>query len=796
MSRIDSILSGSLIFRDKGTYLSEIRPGTDKVTVTGSLQITGSNLLLNGKDLGNAIGVLEAGQGADQVKFGAILLYTASISEWTSSIKEYTSSLATTASNTFIGTQTISGSIIPEATAEGNGIYNLGSQTAPFRDLYLSTSSLHFIKDGQVVVDLTGQDNALRIGNLLLGTASISIVNAAGAIVDTIYSVDLDGEGEVVKVDQQSLPLGIVSSSAQISDLGFLSGSISGIVSRSAQISDLGFITGSKFSQLDDIPQGIVSSSVQIDELFNLDGIISSSTQLEAEISGAFAAPSSSFSTRVTDLEYFSSSLDSTYATDAQLTSLSQSIADSVGTDLNALSSSVSDQITVLTSSLTNLSSSITQDVVILSSSIGTRVTGLEAFSSSLDATYATDVQLSSVSGALATSIDSTATTAASNLSSTSASLAGSITSNASTAASNLSNVSASLAVSYVTASSNPLTEIKVNDFDDAVAVDYTGGRLTLTFGTPTPPSGINATLSGFNTNRFNQVIDTYNVNGSWSSGGYLILTASLYEGTTLLTEVNSGGSLSFTTSSIGNHTYKLIYTASSPLDGTIFTGTDTVTGNLSKSNPSTPSLNTTPTVQLGYSSNQIEQGATGSITITSSSSNPSNNWELDRTETNFLSPYAITGSAAGSSTISITATAYYDSPSGDNSPNLSTTSQRTNSYSKIRSVRYGASAATTFTANELADLSLWDSTLGGNIGTINKGNTNPSGDAVTISFSGDKYHYIVYDSSRSNLSNITTSGFGVLGQFTVSTVGQYKIYRTTTLQAGGVGSSITYNLT
>ena len=81
-------------------------------------------------------------------------------------------------------------------------------------------------------------------------------------------------------------------------------------------------------------------------------------------------------------------------------------------------------------------------------------------------------------------------------------------------------------------------------------------------------------------------------------------------------------------------------------------------------------------------------------------------------------------------------------------------------------------------------------------MGTIDKGNTNPSGDAVTISFSGDKYNYIVYDSSRSNLSNISTSGFGVLGQFTLTTVGDYKIYRTTTLQAGGAGSSITYNLT
>ena len=90
----------------------------------------------------------------------------------------------------------------------------------------------------------------------------------------------------------------------------------------------------------------------------------------------------------------------------------------------------------------------------------------------------------------------------------------------------------------------------------------------------------------------------------------------------------------------------------------------------------------------------------------------------------------------------------------------------------------------------------MWDTNIGGTVGTIDKGNTNPSGDAVTISFAGDKYHYIVYDSSRSNLSNISTSGFGVIGQFTLTTVGDYKIYRTNTLQAGGSGSSITYNLT
>ena len=119
-----------------------------------------------------------------------------------------------------------------------------------------------------------------------------------------------------------------------------------------------------------------------------------------------------------------------------------------------------------------------------------------------------------------------------------------------------------------------------------------------------------------------------------------------------------------------------------------------------------------------------------------------------------------------------------------------------TKTYTKIRSLRYGASSASSFTINEMVDLAFWDTSLGGTIGTIDKGNTNPTGDAITINWSGDKYHYIVFDSSRSNLTNITTSGFSVLNAFTITTVGNYKIYRTTTLQAGGASSSITYVLT
>ena len=552
--RFDSILSGSLVFSKEGVFASSIVPHPNALTITGSVKISGSNLILNGSDVGLRITTLEAGQGADQVKFGAITLWTASISEWTGSTNQYIANLN-----------------------DVSGSFNIFTGSVESRVSLLETSS--------------------------------SLENISSSLLDT----------RLTTIESKTL----VSSSAQIDALGFLSSSITGIVSRSAQISDLGFITGSKYSQLEEIPGGILSSSAQI----------------ATEISGAGA-------------------------------------------------------------------------------------------------------------------------------------------------------------MTYVTSSNLNLKEIKINDYDADVAATYNSGRLTLTFGTPAQPSSINIALSGFDTDRFNQTSDSYDVNATWNNGGYIIHTASIYEGNVLLSEVNTGTSISFPTSSIGSHTYKLIYTASSPLDNSIYTNSDTVNGTLSKSNPAQPSLTSTPSVQLGYSSNQIEQGATGSITFTSSSSATSNQWELNRTETNLTSPYIITGSATGSSSISITATAYYDSPVGENSPDTSTTRDRTNTYSKIRSVRYGASTLTTFNTSQLSDLAFWDNTIGGEVGTIDKGNTNPSGDSLTISWSGDKYHYIVYDSSRSNLSNITTSGFGVLGQFSVTTIGQYKVYKTNTLQAGGGGSSITYDLT
>jgi hypothetical protein len=351
--------------------------------------------------------------------------------------------------------------------------------------------------------------------------------------------------------------------------------------------------------------------------------------------------------------------------------------------------------------------------------------------------------------------------------------------------------------ISYVTNSVQNLTGIEVADYSSDVAVTFVNGTLKFIFGTPLAPTSVAASLSGFATDRFNNVTDAYSVNGTWSNQGYTLVSASLYEGATLLTQVGSGTSLTYSTTTSGSHTYRLEYTASSPLDGTIYKTSTTTTGTVSKSQPAAPTLTPTATIQLGVSSNQIEQGATGSITFTSSSANPSNNWNLTSVTTNVASPYYVTGSATGSTSISITATANYASPTGENVPDTTTTSTATTTYTKIRSLRYGASTATSFTAGELENIGAWDTTLGGTIGTIAKGTTTASGRTLTITHTGDKFHYIVFNSSLSNLTGITTGGFDVFNTFAVTTVGQYKVYKSTTLQAGGVsGKSWTYILT
>lgn len=354
--------------------------------------------------------------------------------------------------------------------------------------------------------------------------------------------------------------------------------------------------------------------------------------------------------------------------------------------------------------------------------------------------------------------------------------------------------------ISYVSSSNNPLSEIEVADYDNNVAVTYVNGRLKFIFGTPTVPLAPVASFnSTFLTDRFNKVTDPYTVTGTIAVGGYTLISASLYEGGVLLTSTGSlATQLVYNTTTTGSHTYVLQVTASSPLDNSLNMQSTTLTGTTSKTPPGVPTITPTATVQLGTAASlQIEQGATGSITFVSASGT-ANNWIHNFTSTNVTSPIFVTGSATGSSSITITATSYYSSSGvlgADNSPASTTTSTTTTTYTKIRSLRYGASTATSFTSTELENLAAWDTTLGGTVGTVAKGTTTASGQSLTITWTGDKYQYIVFNSALASLTSIKTSGFEQLSSFTLTTVGSYKVYRSNTLQAGGAETSITYVL-
>lgn len=108
-----------------------------------------------------------------------------------------TSSFATTGSNTFTGSQFFTGSLIPEATSGENGIWDLGSVEKPWRDLYITTSSLNFVKDGEVVSILNGGPDFIQVGNIRISTGSLEIVNNNGDVVSTIAEAEYSGSEPV-----------------------------------------------------------------------------------------------------------------------------------------------------------------------------------------------------------------------------------------------------------------------------------------------------------------------------------------------------------------------------------------------------------------------------------------------------------------------------------------------------------------------------------------------------------------------------------------------------------------------
>ena len=208
--------------------------------------------------------------------------------------------------------------------------------------------------------------------------------------------------------------LGFAISASVGSLSGSLSGSFEGHFSGSLTGSFSGTFDGATSSSFADRIAAQEAFSSSLDATYATDAdlnLVSSSVDsinaatssyaLSANISGSFSNLSSSLASRISgndtdisNLQSFSSSLDATYATDA---------------DLNLVSSSV-DSLNAATSSYA-LAASISGSNTELSSSLSSRIASQESFSSSLDATYATDAEVSTAVLALNRDSSSYATT-------------------------------------------------------------------------------------------------------------------------------------------------------------------------------------------------------------------------------------------------------------------------------------------------------------------------------------------------------------------------------------------------
>jgi hypothetical protein len=309
---------------------------TGVATVTSSFAITASHALNSG------------GSSTDT----GSLLTTASVSLNTITFTKGDSTTFPITIDTGSG-----GASIPEGTVSGSAqISELGFVTSSATSSFVlnsQTSSMSVLSSSYAVTASfalnAGGGGSVDTGSLLT-TASVSL--------NTITFTKGDGSTFPITVDTGSgggggVPSGTVSSSAQITELGFVTSSATASFVLNSQTSSMSVATASyvDFTNIDNVPT-LVSGSSQISYTGITDipvGILSSSAQIATDISGAFTADSASFDSRITTNASNISTLTaatSSYVLASQTSSMSVATASYVaasnidGTVSNALSSS------------------------------------------------------------------------------------------------------------------------------------------------------------------------------------------------------------------------------------------------------------------------------------------------------------------------------------------------------------------------------------------------------------------------------------------------------------------------
>jgi hypothetical protein len=203
-------------------------------------------------------------QTADSPTFaGLTVTTTSSIAGHYSSSAQVIAALVNR--NVSVANVSASGHIVPSTT----DIYDLGSPTLRFRDLYLSGSTLYL---GTLAISDTGGALSVRPSGSPAGTNS----PISGA-----FTGSFRGNGnQLTNISNAALPGGIISSSAQLP---------AGTISSSAQYP--GWVTSSaqiNYNNIQNKLSGTVSSSIQVKTLLPAD-TVSSSGQINAGATANFA---------------------------------------------------------------------------------------------------------------------------------------------------------------------------------------------------------------------------------------------------------------------------------------------------------------------------------------------------------------------------------------------------------------------------------------------------------------------------------------------------------------------------
>ena len=229
-------------------------------------------------------------------------------------------SLPTTGSNTFVGTQTLSGSIIPAI----DNTYDLGSATYQWRDIYVSSGSLYI--DGTKVLGSTGNelqittDVGQSIKILEAGSDSIILQSADGDIqlktsgggnllfdpttglIDVRGTLQIQDGNKITSSGGNGIVFGnniVVSGSLEST------GNINGInlTTFSSSIASTFLNQNSATSSYETKGRGLVSGSSQITyaDISSIpSGIVSGSSQITLSSTTGFSTYSTSVDSRIT----------------------------------------------------------------------------------------------------------------------------------------------------------------------------------------------------------------------------------------------------------------------------------------------------------------------------------------------------------------------------------------------------------------------------------------------------------------------------------------------------------------